>query len=323
MKHPLVVLAGLCAAITGFNVQAQTAASHTLRIIVPYPAGGIADALAREVAMPLGPILGQTVVVENRPGAAGSMAATYVKNAEADGTTLLFTNVGPSAIAPAMSKTAPYDPAKDFTAVSLVSKSPLMLLVPGKSEIRDVKGLIALAKSKPGAIEYSSAGVGSVGHLSGALFSQAAAVDMLHVPYQGQSPANVALMTGEVQMTFTAPSAQTFEFIKDGKFRLLGISYPQATALVPGGVPIADTVKGFDAQYWFGLVAPAKTNPAVIKRIDAAVQQVLADPNTAKRFLVMGNEVATGTPAQFQSLLESESVRWRDVVKAANISQSN
>jgi tripartite-type tricarboxylate transporter receptor subunit TctC len=322
MKRSLVVLAGLCSVLTGVDVYAQ-AGSHTIRIIVPYPAGGIADALAREVATPLGPILGQTVVVENRPGAAGAMAATYVKNAEPDGTTLLFTNVGPSAISPAMSKTSPYDPVKDFTAVSLVSKSPLMLLVPGNSEVRDVKGLISLAKSKPGALAFSSAGVGSVGHLSGVLFSQAAGITVLHVPYQGQSPANVALLTGEVQMTLTAPSAQAFEFIKDGKFRLLGVSSLESTPLVPGGVPIAETVKGFEAQYWFGLVAPAKTSEATVKRIDAAVQKVLTEPATAKRFLVMGNEVGSGTPSQFQALLNAEATRWREVVKTANITQSN
>jgi tripartite-type tricarboxylate transporter receptor subunit TctC len=294
-----------------------------IRLIVPYPAGGIADGLAREVATPLATLLGQPVIVDNKPGAAGALGATLVKNAAPDGTTLLFTNVGPSAIAPALSKSAPYDPVHDFKAVSLVSRSPLMLVVPSTSEFKDIRSLIAGAKARPGAIAYSSAGIGSFGHLSTELFSQAAGVKLLHVPYQGQAPSTVALITGDVQMLLSAPSSQVFEMVRSGKFRLLGVSSNGPSPLVPGAQPIGDVLPGFEAQYWFGIVAPARTSDAVVIRLNNAVQKILADPATVRKFQALGNEVGVATPAQFHKLIEADAQRWRKVVKDANLETSN
>jgi tripartite-type tricarboxylate transporter receptor subunit TctC len=321
MKLIKVLLSALVA-LAVCPVQAQPG-DKPIRIIVPYPAGGIADSLARIVSTPLGASLGRPVIVENKAGAAGAMGATYVKNAAPDGTTLLFTNVGPSAIAPAMSRTPPYDPTKDFVAVSLVSRSPLMLAVPASSPFKDTASLIAAAKAKPGGIEYSSAGVGSFGHLSTELFAQAAGVHMLHIPYQGGSPATVALITGDVQMSLTAPSAQMFEMAKEGKVRVLGVSSKGPSALVPGAPPIADVLPGFESQYWFGFVAPAKTSDATVQRLHDEIQKILADPATARQFLAMGNEVGSGSSADFQKLIDSEWQRWRTVVKTARIEQAN
>lgn len=319
------LVAAACAALALLSIVAPAVAQtdRPIKLIVPYPPGGIADALAREIATPLGPLLGQTVVIENRAGAAGAIGATHVKNAEPDGFTLLFTNVGPSAIAPAMSKAPPYDPAKDFTAVSLVSRSPLMLVVQSSTDIKDIRGLIAAAKAKPAGIEYSTAGLGSFGHLSTEVFAQAAGIHLLHIPYQGQAPATTALIAGDVKMALTAPSAQMFEMVKADKFRLLGVSSKGASVLVPGAPPISDVIPGFEAQYWFGIIAPAKTSDAIVRRIDAAVQKILANPATAVRFQALGNEVATGTPAQFQQLIAVEATRWHEVVKRSNIKLAN
>ena len=294
-----------------------------IKLIVPYPAGGIADSLARLVARPLGTSLGRPVIVENKSGAAGAVGATFVKHAEPDGTTLLFTNVGPSAIAPAMSKAPPYDPSKDFVAVSLVSRSPLMLAVPASSNFKDIEALIAAAKQKPDAIEYSSAGIGSFGHLSTELFAQAAGVQLLHVPYQGGSPATVALVTGDVQMSLTAPSSQMFELARQGKVRILGVSSRGPSPLVPGAPPISSVIPGYEAQYWFGIVAPAKTSDAVVQRLHQAVEKILADPAITQQFLSMGNEVGAGTSAEFQALIDSEWKRWSKVVRTAKIEQAN
>lgn len=294
-----------------------------IRLVVPYPPGGIADTLAREVATPLADVLGQPVVVENKAGAAGALGSTLVKNAEPDGLTLLFTNVGPSAIAPAMARGGTYDPAKDFRAVTLVSRAPLILVVRADAGIQTTRELIAAAKAKPGTIEYSSAGVGSFGHLSTELFAQSAGIRLLHVPYQGQAPANMALLTGEVRMSLTSPSGQMFEFAREGKVRLLGVSTRGSSELVPGVPSIGDVIPGFESQYWFGIVAPAKVGDAAVARLDAGVRKVLGAPGIAHKFTALGNEVGSGTSAQFQKLIETEAARWRDVVKAANLQNVN
>lgn len=321
MKLAKAIFSALLA-LHAFPMQAQGTASP-IRLVVPYPPGGIADMLAREVASPLAAVLGQAIVVENKGGGAGSLGSSLVKNAEPDGLTLLFTNVGPSAIAPAMSKSPPYDPVKDFRAVSLVSRAPLMLVARSDANIKDIRQLISIAKANPAAIEYSSAGIGSFGHLSTELFAQAAGIRLLHVPYQGQAPATLALLTGEVKIALTSPSAQLFDMVRSGKLRLLGVSTSKPTELVPGAQPIADVIPGFDSQYWFGIVAPAKVSDATVARIDAATRKVLADPAIAAKFRTIGNEVGTGTPLQFQKLIADEASRWREVVKAANIESVN
>lgn len=316
------VALGLPLALAVGPLYAQSG-TKPIRLVVPYPAGGIADSLARLVATPLGSSLDRPVIIENKAGAAGALGATYVKNAEADGTTLLFTNVGPSAIAPAMSKTAPYDPVKDFVAVSLVSRSPLMLAVPASSPYKDLAALLAAAKASPGSVEYSSAGIGSFGHLSTELLSQAAGIHMLHVPYQGGGPATVALLIGDVKMSLTAPSTQMFEMAREGKVRILGVSSNGPSLLVPDTPPINKVVPNFQSEYWFGIVAPAKTSDANVQKLHSAVARILQDPAIARQFLSMGNEVGSGSSADFQKLIDSESTRWRTVVRAAKIEQNN
>ena len=289
---------------------AQGQRARPLKIVVPYPPGGIADSLARAIATPLGVALERPVIVDNRAGAAGTVGAAHVKAAEPNGSTLLFTNVGPSAIAPAMSKSPLYDPTKDFVAVSLVSRSP---------GFKDLSELIAAAKAKPGSIEYSSAGIGSFGHLATVLFAKIVGIELLHVPYQGGGPATTAVLAGEVKLSLTAPSAQMFEMAKDGRVRLLGVSSHGASILAPGVAPISNVVPEFEAEYWFGFVAPAKTPDATVQMLYQAIDKILADPAIEKQFLGMGNEVARMPPAEFQRLIYSEAQRWRSVVKDAKV----
>lgn len=322
MKIVKAILTSMAVLALSWSVNAQPS-GRTIKLVVPYPAGGVADSLARVIATPLAAAMGSPVVVENKAGAAGAIGATYVKNAEPDGTTLLFTNVGPSAIAPAMSKVQPYDPSKDFVAVSLVSKSPLILAVPASSSFKDTLSLIAAAKAQPNSIEYSSAGIGSFGHLSTELLAQSAGVQLLHVPYQGGSPATVAVMTGEVKMTLTAPSSQMFEMAKAGKVRILGISSRGPSQLVPGAPSIAEVIPGFESQYWFGFVAPARTSDAIVQKYHDAIDKILSDPSTVRQFLAMGNEVGSGTSADFQKLIDAEWQRWRAIVKATKVDLSN
>lgn len=293
--------------------------TRALRVIVPYPPGGTADVLARTVATPLAPILGHPVVVENRPGAAGAVGATQVSRADPDGLTLLFTNVGPSAIAPAMSKAAAYDPVRDFAAVSIVARSPLLLVINARLEARDLQGLIALAKANPGKIEYSSAGIGSFGHLTTELFAQAAGISLLHVPYQGQAPSVNAVVSGEVKLSLTSPSKAMFEMIRAGRVNLIGVSSREASQMAPGATPIAHVLPNFEAQFWFGFVAPARTSSATVDKLREGIDKVLADPALAQRFEALGSEVATSSLQQFQQLLASEAERWKGVVRASKI----
>lgn len=316
--------AALCVAAAAFALPATAQpAGKTIRLVVPYPPGGTADVLARTVAVPLATILGQPVVVENRPGAAGAIGATMVSRAEPDGSTLLFTNVGPSAIVPAMSRSAAYDGARDFVAVSQVARSPLLLVVNPAVDAKDLRSLIDFAKANPGKIEYSSAGLGSFGHLSTEMFAQAAGVRLLHVPYQGQAPAVTAVVSGEVKLSLTSPSGAMFDMIRADRVRLLGVSSREASRLAPGARPIAEVLPNFAPEFWFGIVAPARTSDATVRELHASIQKVLSDLAIARQFETLGSEVAVGSSADFQKLIAAEAQRWREVVQRAGIEMTN
>ena len=300
------------------SAQAQ-ATSQTVALVVPYPPGGTADALARMLAVPMGLALGQPVIIDNRPGAAGTLAAAHVARAKPDGRTLLFTNAGPSAIAPAMNKNVSYDPEKDFTAISLVARSPLLLVVNGASEIKDLQGLIAYARARPDAMAYSSPGIGSFTHLATERLAQAAGIKLLHVPYKGQAPAVTAVISGEVQMMLSSSSGAMSEMIRNGRLRLIGVSTAEPTPLAPGAPPIRQVPPGYETDFWFGIVAPAQTPAAAVQRLHAAVQKAMGDPGVPAQLEATASERATGPSDEFQRYLATEARRWRDVVVNAKI----
>jgi tripartite-type tricarboxylate transporter receptor subunit TctC len=316
MRVVLAAVALLAWTFAPTSVLAQT----PIHLVVPYTAGGTADVLARIVATPLAPLLGQPVVVDNQPGAAGTIAAAFVSRAKPDGLTLLLTNTGPTAIAPAMNKKVTYDPVKDFVAVTLVARSPLLLVVNPSVDVKDLRGLIAYAKANPGRVDYSSPGVGSFTHLATERFAQAAGLQLVHVPYKGQAPAITAVVAGEVKMSLTSPSALMFEMIRSGKLRLLGVTTREPSNLAPGAMPMAQVLPNFETEFWFGILAPAKTPPATIARLHDTLQKVLSDPAVAKQMEATGSEVAMGPSDQFQQMLASEVKVWADVVQAAKIS---
>jgi tripartite-type tricarboxylate transporter receptor subunit TctC len=311
----------LGAALLGFGLSLAASASlaadyptHSVTLVVPYPPGGPADTMARLLQEPMSESLGQQVVIENRAGAAGAIASHDVAQAAPDGYTLLFTNVGPSAVAPVLQPNVGYDPVADFAAVSLVSRSPLLLVVNPNVPAKTLAEFIKLAKDKPGTINYSSAGSGSFGHLSTALFAQSAGLEMVHIPYKGQAPALTAVLSGEASMSLTAPSGAMNEYIKEGKLRLLGVSTLEPSPLAPGATPIAAVVPNFDSAYWFGVTAPAKTSPEIVAKLNAAIKIALAKPVLQQKFLDSGNIAEGSTPEQFAALIAKESVRWRDVI---------
>ncbi|CAN5638997.1 tripartite tricarboxylate transporter substrate binding protein [soil metagenome] len=317
-----LLIVGAALAGTTISASPQTP-PKVIRIIVPSPPGGTMDGSARALASAMAPLLGQSIVVDNRVGAGGVIAAAYVSRADPDGGTLMLTSVGPNAIAPAMSKAASYDPVNDFTAISLVSKLPFMLVSSPALDARDIRGAIALAKAEPGRIAYASAGIGSVGHLLGEMFSSAAGVSLLHVPYQGQAPSVTALVSGEVKLSFTSPSQTLFAMIASDRIRLLGVSTSTPSRLVPGGVPIASTIPSFDIESWYGLIGPPRMAPATIERLNAAIRTALRNPDLIRTFESLGSEASGSSPAEFKAYMGTEAQRWKAVVKAANLEGTN
>ncbi|NDZ18547.1 ABC transporter substrate-binding protein [Variovorax sp. WS11] len=319
----LATLLGLCAlcacALPEFaHAQAAGFPSRPITIVVPYPPGGTTDVLARTLQEPMQRFLGQPVIVENKPGAAAVLGAKFVANAPGDGYTLLFPNNG-LVISPQISKEANYDALKDFAPVSLVSLQPMILTTNPVVPATNVRELIAHAKANPGKLEYATAGPASFGHLATELFSQQAGIQMVHVPYKGQAPTTQAILTGESKVLLSTTSSQMNAFIKEGKVRMLGVASKKASPLAPGAAPIAETLPGFEAEVWFGLVAPKGTPAPVIAKLNDAVVKALALPEVQQKFEIAGAAATGSTPAEFARRIADEYGIWTAVIRDAKI----
>jgi len=309
----LVVVLALIAAGAG----AQSYPTKPIRLVVPFPAGGTTDILAREVGQRLSLSLGQSVVVDNRPGAGGNIGSELVAKSAPDGYTLLMATVGTHAINPSLYAKMPYDHVKDFAPVVLVAGVPNVLEVTPSLPVNSVADLIKLAKEKPGQINFASSGNGTSIHLSGELFKTMAGVDMTHVPYKGSAPALTDLIGGQVQVMFdNLPSS--LPQIKAGKLRAIAVTSAERAPALPNVPTIAESgLPGFEATSWFGLVAPAGTPPAIIARINADVNQWLQSPEAREKLLAQGAAAAGGTPEQFAAYIRTETEKWARVVKAS------
>ncbi|HMN80017.1 MAG TPA: tripartite tricarboxylate transporter substrate binding protein [Burkholderiaceae bacterium] len=299
-------------------VRAQAAfPNKPIRIVVPYPAGGTSDIQVRAMQEPLQRLLGQPVVIDNKPGASGSLGAQLVANSPADGHTLLFPN-NALVITPHISKDAGYA-LKDFAPVAMVSVSPMVLVVNPALAVNNVGELVSLARREPGRIEYASAGTASFGHLATEMLSRTAGIRMLHVPYKGQAPATLAVMSGEAKVLLTTSSAQMNGYIKDGKLRLLGVASARPTPLAPGAAPISEMVPGIDLEVWFALFAPAGTPKDVVAKLNDAINKVLAMPEVRDRFPAMGVTAAIATPDELGERINKESASWAAAIKDGSI----
>ena len=308
-------------ALTAISSQsfAQQFPARQIHLLTPYPPGA-GDAMIRILQDSLSTSLGQRIIIENRPGAAGIIASREVARASPDGYTLLFTNVGPMTVAPVVQADAGYDPVKSYAPVSLVSRQPLVLVVHPSVPANSLAELIKLAKDKPGTINYSSAGIGSFGHLLTELFAQAAGIEMTHIPYKGAAPAITAIISGEVSLALTIPTGTMNEYIKLGKLKLLGVSTLQPSPLAPGATPIASLLPSFGAaEYWFGIVAPANVSPEVITKLNSAIIAALGEPGLKEKFFDLGAVPDPSTPDAFAALIATEAVRWRTVIEKSNI----
>ena len=315
------ILALALAALAAFPALAQRSGypDRPIRLIVPFPPGGGNDILARAVGQRLGPALGQQIIVDNRGGAGGIIGGQIAATATPDGYTLFLGSVGSLAHNPALRPNNPYDPPRDFAAVSLLATSPFMLAVHPALPARTVQEFLALARAKPGTINYGSAGTGSSLHMTGELFRHASGIDIVHIPYKGTAPALVALLAGQVQVIFST-MPPVLPHVKTGRLRALGVSTtvrakaaPEVPTLAEAGVP------GFSVLNWQGIVVPAKTPPSVVGRLNQEIRNVLAAPEMIKVLAAQGLDPAPGTPGEFDKLIREEIVRWRTLVKAAGI----
>lgn len=290
-----------------------------IRLIVPFPPGGGNDILARAVGQRLAQPLGQQVVVDNRGGAGGMLGGQIAATSDPDGYTLLLGSMGSLAHNPALRTNNPYDPPRDFAAVSMLATSAFLLAVHPGVPARSVQELLALARAKPGALNYASAGAGSSLHMTGELFKHAAGVNIVHIAYKGTGPALVDLLAGQVQMIFST-MPPVLPHLKTGKLRALGVT-TAARAKAAQEVPtIAESgVPGFEVQNWQGIVVPKKTPGVIVDRLNGEILKVLAAPAMIEVLGAQGLDAAGGTPAQFDKLIREEIVKWRKLVQAAKI----
>ncbi|KAI3590698.1 BUG/TctC family periplasmic protein [Cupriavidus sp. U2] len=291
--------------------------SKPIRVVVGFPPGGGADALARAIAPALSDQLKANVIIDNRPGAGGLIATDMVAKAAPDGYTLYIATPGSFTIWPNLRKLA-YGPQKDFAPVSVLVTMPNVLVTGADTPYKDVQGLLAAVKRADGKFSYASGGNGTIGQIAAEQFKMLAGVQMQHVPYKGTTPALTDVMGGVVPITFSDPSAKPL--IASGKLRVLAVTTAKRSPQFPGVPTVAEAgVPGYEVTNWYGLVAPAGTPPDVITQLNKALVKVMADPEIRHRLAISGMDATSDTPQQFAKLLESERAKWGDLIRKAGI----
>ena len=309
----------LGAALLALPAWARAQSVRPLRIVVPFTPGGSTDILARALAPRLAQALGQTVVVDNRPGAGGSLGAAEAAKADPDGQTLLMGHIGTLGVNPSMYPRLPYDPLRSFVPVAYVARVPNVLVVGAASPWRTLADLLAAARAQPGRLTYSSGGNGSAAHITFEYLKLRARVFMLHIPYRGTAPSVTDVLAGQVDCTFTGAPA-VIPHVRSGRLRALAVSSPQRLPQLPDVPTVAESgYAGFEADQWYGLVAPAGTPAAVVSRLNAEVNKALALPEVAQQLAVEGAVPAPSTPQAFGDLIRREIPRWAEVVRAGNV----
>ncbi|MBI3936162.1 MAG: tripartite tricarboxylate transporter substrate binding protein [Betaproteobacteria bacterium] len=296
----------------------QAYPARPVRLVVPFPAGGVNDIIARIIAQKISESVGQQVVVENRPGAGGNIGTDFVAKAAPDGYTLLSGGVGSLVMNPQVSK-VPYDTTRDFAPVILMARAPNVLAVHPSLPAKSVRELIALARSRPGGLNYASGGVGSNPHLSGALFASMTRINIVHVPYKGSGPATTDLLAGQVHFSFL-PIPPALPHLKAGKLRVLAVTGKKRSPQLPG-VPTVDEagVRGYEVSPWYGVLAPAGTAREIINRLNAEITRVVAQAEVKKRLAALGAEGAATTPEEYAAIIKADLVAWGRVIREAGI----
>jgi tripartite-type tricarboxylate transporter receptor subunit TctC len=308
-----LLAAAILLAVAG-PAPAQSYPTRPVRLVVGFPPGGGVDINARILAPKLAEYLGQQVVVENKPGASTNIANDFVAKSAPDGYTLLI-NTAAIAINMSLFRNLPFDTLRDFAPVSLFSESPNVLVVNAKLEAKDAKELVALARSSPGKLNYSSAGVGTTQHLAAELFKLRTGTYIVHIPYKGSSPSLTALIAGEVHLSFAnVPAIQGH--VKAGRLRALATAAPRRDTQLPDVPTMKESgIDGVEVAVWYGVFAPAKTPPEIVQKVSQGVQRATRDPEIRKRMVDLGADPVGSTPEEFSRLLREEVARWAEVVK--------
>jgi tripartite-type tricarboxylate transporter receptor subunit TctC len=290
-----------------------------IRLVVPYAPGGGADSVARIVARKVSENIGQPIVIDNKGGAGSILGTEIVAKAEPDGYTLLLGQSGPISINPAVYKTLPYDPVKDFAPVAMTTNYPYILVVNADLPVKSLQELVALAKSKPGTMNYGSTGVGAANHLVAELFNAKAGLKMTHVPYRGTALAVGDLLGGQLTMVFGDPISVLSQ-IKAGKLRALAVTSLERSSVAPEVPTVAESgYPGFEALAWHGILAPARTPPAIVQKLNAEIAKALADPATKKLLEDQAMQTVGNTPDAFAAFIQKDIVLWKGVATSANV----
>ena len=306
------------ALLAPMTVHAQAYPVRLIKIIVPYPAGGAVDIVARTIGQPLAEALKQPTIVDNRPGASANIGMEMVAKATPDGYTLLMASNG-IATNMALFPSLTFDGRRDFAPIAKIGYAPLVIVVPVSSPLKSLKELIAMAKAEPGKLTYASAGNGSSGHLAGELLKSTAKIDVLHIPYKGGAPAITDLLGERISFMAINP-VEVIAHIRAGRLRALAVASDKRFPLLPD-VPTATEagLAGYEASVWWGLVAPVKTPPEIVRQLNAETNRALANPAIADKLSELGVVVTPGTPDQFAAFIEAQTKLWSGVIKATGI----
>ena len=320
----LIALAGVAVAAllpaAPALAQADTYPTKPIRLVLPFPPGGGADLTARTLAQKMGDSMGQSIVVENKPGANGALGVDLVAKAPPDGYTILITDRGSLAVNPHLYAKLPYDPLKDFAYIGIATDGPYVLVVNPSLNVKTLSELVALAKAKPGTINYASFGIGSMPQMNLEALNRKVGIDMVHVPYKGAGPASQAVVAGDVGVTISSiPAVQGF--IKDGRLRAIAVGSDKRFALLPDVPTMKES--GVDGDIlvptYFALAAPAGTSPAIVAKLNAEMRKALADPAVAERFVAAGLVPSGSSPEAMTALVKSDVARFGELVKAIGI----
>jgi tripartite-type tricarboxylate transporter receptor subunit TctC len=311
-----IVLAACAAALFSGLACAQDYPSRPVKIIVPFPAGGSNDIIARIVAQKLTERSGQNFLVENRGGAGGNIGAEVVASAEPDGYTLLLTAPPPLTINGSLYKKLPFDPAKAFAPVALIASVPIVLVINPSVQAKNVAELIALAKAKPGSLNFGSSGIGSTNHLAGELLRSMAGIDIVHVPYRGAAPAMNDLLADQIPFMFDNMPA-VLPQVQGKAINAIAVAGAKRAEAMPDVPTVAETVPGFEASSWFGLVAPAKTPAPALAKLSGEIEAILKMPDVKKRLAELGAEPGAVFGDAFGQFMTDETAKWSKLVKAS------
>jgi len=311
-------LLGLLAVGLSLSVSAQTWPAKPVRLVVPFPAGGATDILSRALSQELAKKLGQSIVVDNKPGAGGTIGALAGAQAAPDGYTLLLTTSSTHSIGPAINPRMPYNAEADFTPIVYVASSPQVILVPMTSPAKNLREFIDYARKNPGRLNYASSGNGTISNLSTENFKAQSGTFLVHIPYRGTGLSIADLISGKVDVLFDSV-VSGMPHVRDGKLRALAVTSPKRSALAPELPAVSELLPGFESVTWFGVYGPRGLPPEIVARVNQAVNAALAEPDLKERFARLGAETTGGTPQAFAAVVKAESVKWKKVITERKI----